>query len=555
MSQSPPLPTVAEPSLSRARWIALVALLLLLAGAVRIMPALLMEHVSPDAVEFLDIAQNWKSTGKPLLAIKAYYYEQTPVIHYGGYERPLLPALFLGLGVKDAKDTRPGDAPIRRAQIVIFFSALLFVLLLVCLMERIYGPFAALAAGLLVSLSPLVLTASLFPWADILSLAAATLALCIPAWLDPKQDSRANKQNTAASRTILVEMLAGLAIGLAAAMRSTNLLMLAPMALYMLQTRPSAAARARAVLLLLVGPALFLLGNAWLNLQNGAPALMMPQNFLYRTLQFDDGIHYWAQREGAASVFALLQAHAPAVARQLVKQTIAYAYILVFYHEWLFVWCLALPLVLTRIFRRKLHPLALAMATTALLNLALYCASWPTYDPRRFLLIPTVFLLAPCVGEAWRAWRGARLPLGARGIPLPYLLIAITGIAWGLLAIRQTFTAVRAHQAGERFVPYGQDPFWNDRETVGLIEGLRTQLPSSAIIASRNPWAIRYLSGHPGAYWPHDLDTAALTSDFLRAYPVSAILLDASESASAHALRQLPGWSETRIGRYTLYTR
>ena len=536
-------------------------LVLVVLAAARVIPVCCVEHVSPDAVEFLDIARNMRETGKPLLSVKAYYYAQTPITHYGGYERPLLPALLLGLGSARAR------SPILGAQWVSFAFSLLTAWCLILFLRKIYGCGPALAGGLLVGLAPPVLTASLYPWSDMLSLFACVVALLILAEFHPTHPDDAKRSGDAASdRASLpagetaAELMVGIAIGAAAAMRAVSLVMVVPVAVYFIAMRRSTMSRLRALVLLMIGPALFVAANAWVNVANNAPALLLPQGFLYRVRSFDDGILHWAQRHAAPSVPAFLAANLPAVIRQVVKQTIAYAYILLFHHGWLFVWWVAAPLVAAGIWRRRLHPLAAVALGVAALNFAVYALSWATYDASRFLLVTLALLLPICVGEVFQAWGTVRLPISlVRSVTLPHLLVGGTLVVFGLLAARESYTALRADQARIRFRPYGETGVWNDPALPELCGWLNKNLGrGDAAVASPFPWTVNYLSARPCSFWPADLDTADKLAEYLEAYPVAAVVFDPRTRAadvSLPLLRRDPEWRESAVGRLLVFTR
>ena len=69
----------------------------LAAAVIRIVPAVSTVWISPDAVEYLNIAERLASGDGFTLSIKAYHYVPGPLIHYAGHDRPPLFPLLLAL--------------------------------------------------------------------------------------------------------------------------------------------------------------------------------------------------------------------------------------------------------------------------------------------------------------------------------------------------------------------------------------------------------------------------------------------------------------------------
>lgn len=526
-----------------SRWIARLLLVLAVAILVRLAPVLCAQYISPDVVEFLDIARHLRETGQPLLSVKAYYYETTPIVHYGGCERSLLPAVLLGLG------RYLSSSPVDGGQWITLIATVLSILFLILTLRRTCGANAALAAGLVIGVSPVILTISLYPWSEPFSLLACAAML----WA-------LGERHASSKHSILLETLVGLFAGAAIAMRSLNLVCVLPAALYLaLYPRPLLS-RLRALVLLGAGPVLFFAINAYVNVRNGYPALMLPQGFLYRTFEFNEGILKWRSPEIAPSAIEFLRTHSFKVIHEIIKQTIGYTYTLLLYHEWLFVWWVAIPLIAIKAFKRALHPINAVALCAAILQVGAYAASWSTYDPRRFLFVPLALLLGVFVAEVVSTWSVIRLPIARRiSISLPRLLIVGTLLAWGLVAGRESFIAFRSGQTGKPYVAYIDPGVWNDPALPGLLAHVRRLANgNSGAVASPFPWETQYFTYLPSVFWPTDINSLQGLNDYLKAYPAQIIIFDPTARPNDPApafLRQMPQWKETRENRFVIFSK
>jgi len=497
---------------------------LIATALLRILAAGFADHVSPDAVEFLDLARHLRAEGAPLLSVKAYHYHATPVVHYGGYERPLLPAaVFAAAG-----------ATLEAAQWLNVALSLLVVLLIFRVAAVVYGRRAALVVALLVGLAPPLLVISSYPLAETMSVLAVAAVLAVVA-------SR--------RRPALVELSAGLAVGVASAVRPVNLVVAVPVGCWLLATRRTASLRARALVLLAAGPVLFLIVNGWINRAHGASFWTLPQDFLFRVEHYWDGMVSWPARTLPDSAFAFLGDHLGWVVNRVVKRLAGYGSVLLFAPRFLFVWWIALPLVVYRAVKRRLHPASAVALGIALMHLLVHAGTWSTYDESRFLLVPLALLLAVTVGEASTAWREVRLPLPGRGgLSLVRLLVCGTLLVHGALSADHAYSAYRA--AGKSpFVSYSGGGLWRDPDLSRLIERLDAALPPDAVVACTFPWEVTHLTARPSVFLPHDLDRASF-EDFARTYDAVAVVLDPRRDGRHRSFRllteaALSGWTST----------
>jgi hypothetical protein len=505
-------------------WRRRLAGVLIATALLRILAASFADHVSPDGVELLDMARHLRAEGAPLLSVKAYHYHATPVVHYGGYERPLLPAaMFAGVG-----------ATLEAAQWLNVALSLLVVLLIFRVAAVVYGRRAALVVALLVGLAPPLLIISSYPLSETMSVLAVAGILAVVA-------SR--------RRSALVELSAGLAVGLAAAVRPVNLVAAVPLGCWLLATRRTASLRARALVLLAAGPILFLVVNGWVNRAHGASFWTLPQDFLFRVKHYWDGMVSWPAPTLPDSAFTFLGDHLGWVVNRVVKRLVSYGSVLLFDPRFLFVWWMALPLVVLRAVKRQLHPVSAVALGIALAHLLVHAGTWSTYDEDRFLLVPLTLLLAVTVGEALTAWRAVRLPLpGRHGLSLVKLLVCGTLLVHGALSAHHAYSAYRA--AGKSpFVSYSGGGLWRDPDLPRLMEQLDAALEPDAVVACSFPWEVTHLTSRPSVFLPHDLDRVRF-DDFARTYHAVAVVLDPKRDASHRSFRVLTeaapgGWTST----------
>jgi len=478
-------------------------LILALALAVRLAPMLCTVQVSPEAVETRNLAGNIRAGRGLLLTIKTQWLDLAPVKSFGGRERPVLPAMLVALlGLVGA----PGSA----AQM---FGPLLFLLALALLHRTLTaeaGPEAALGAGLLVALNPVLLGASLAPGAE----PAVFFFLALILWSHLRQRSA---------------MLSGLGCALGFLASPAMLLVTVLLAL----AYAGDAWRHGRPLRLALFVVFAAIGPLWqmsFNHMAGLPPWFFPQAYLLRVLSESAARHNLHQGAIFASPAALFKSQGHEVARLIgrhARDAVAWT---------VSTRGLGLLIVLTPLafaglrqaqhLRRMVWLLWIALAFAALAMLA-----WFREDPTAGLAIPCLLGLILLVvgvfeilgreplGRGAGAWRSAA---GA--------VIFTTALIWLTMDLAQDWQAYRQRAvAGRPAFPAA----WSKPGLDEVIEAIRNdrgegRLAAPPVVAGSNPWLLSFRTGLPATILPYDLNGHEWTA-LLDQAQASFVVIDLEE--------------------------
>lgn len=478
-----------------------LVLIFLLAIAVRITPALCVQWVSNDSVEYLDIARHLADGQGFTLSVKAYHFLDTPAVHYGGYDRPLLfPALVALTWVIWPHPLAP--------QILNVLLAACAAAVAMSLMRAVYSRRAAMAAGVLIALSPALVRSSLYPWTEALALvlALATVRVAIgQAWR-------------------WQALALGAIIGAAFLARPTTLWVSVMAVAWLLirdrNWRPMAFA--------LIGLAPFLAIWIGTNVVNDAPPFTTPQGYIYRSGHFQDGM-YWYPPRIAESALDLLRERSGEVAIQIFRNSRSYLQSL-FGMEWLGLLGPGLFIVLwANVRRRKLTP-RLLIALLGIVGLVFICLTWPTKDVDRFLQMPYAFLLLAIVGETDLALRDACSRLPQRSTALKAAALAILAIS-AVAYLRPIASLTREAWTRRVDGPWAMmgifSSNWRNDDALEFHRWILDNTQPTAIFAATNPWAINHHTRRTAVLLPQRMNFATLRQ-FLSAHGVTHVVLNAA---------------------------
>lgn len=458
-----------------------LALVLAAAAAVRIAPAMFETQIGRDIAEYQAIARSLRAGGGFANPIKAYHQIKTPVAHYSGYDRaPLFPALLAAVEI-----ALPERAASQAIGPILYLAALAFVF---AAARRRFGERAALWSGLLLALAPGLVEISLLPLTEPLVL--LLLALAIWAWWGKESAPLAG---IACALAFLARPSAGLfmaAIGLAVAVKAREARAWRGLAMF--------AACA------LAGPALLLA----LNVANSAPPFQTPQNFLYRVIRFTHGQQYMHEGGIYPSCGALMADRGGEAIRQSAKNLIHYLEALADSVGGL---GYLLPLALLAAAGAARRGRAAAwIAAIGAADLALYSATWATFDAIRFVSVfefCAILAVAAGICAAFEPLEETTFaPWLRRAAPL-----ALAGIAimWGGQGAWRSYIAVREWQLGRPYSNF-MEPVWDGADARAMKGELlllksETKLGADDVIASNEPWMTNAWTEAPAVMTPYDL--------------------------------------------------
>jgi hypothetical protein len=420
------------------------------------------------------------------LPVRVRHDEAGPVRHDARGERaPLFPVFLAGLERLGVDDGRGAIVPALQCAnaLVGVLDALLVAALAFALAAGTpspasgggvgWGPWAALAAGLLAAWSPPLTAASTKLLAEPLGLAFILLAL----------------RCEIAAPSPWLALASGLALGLARLARpEAAIALVLVLALRLLGERRSLA------LLVLAGaaiPAVF-----WLS---------SPQGFILRVNNFRDVMFdHGSVRGPAPSALAFVLDHPGAVIHHVFWNLVDLLRFALQYGG-------AVPVLAALALVRGSRGEKTLVATGLALFLGVACV-WATRDHQRFLVAPLALFAGPAVLEAERLLRQAPLRLRQ-----PLLALAIVG-ALLPLAIKQK------NEAASAFHRSPEESTWQGTELEAIARRLRA-LPEGAAFSAVAPWGLSLASGRDGLLLPIRLEPAALRAFLARSSEVGAVVL------------------------------
>ncbi|MCC6178053.1 MAG: glycosyltransferase family 39 protein [Chloroflexi bacterium] len=485
-------------------------------------PASSVVQLSPDMVEYVDVARRAAAGEGYLLGIKAYHVGGTEVIQDGLIHRPPLFTLLvaavlrLGLGLTAAQVMNGAIGALSAA--------------LVCVIgTRLFGRSAGLAAGLLAAASPIALEQQVPLLTDALATALTLGAVYLLAGAvdRPRPGPFA---------------LAGLVFGLGYLTRPPVLVVMAAVILALVLSSWGRRCLVRPLAALLGGAAAVCLPITLYSLLALGRLSYSGKGYLLAVVSDMDVM----ERGFAAPVpspFAFISSHLDVVITSILNLAALYARWLFLEREWMLPLAVAWPFVGLALVRREYPRGVWVVLAAATANYLFYVVSWAIWQDR--YMLTTLFLLLPFATDG--VLRGAHLfaaTLGARGLStrlaerLPALIlgivVAVTAVLWSPTFVGQYQGHFRYGErpSGTRLTDglrWTGPPRWvNDGSLDDVIEWARADTSPDAVLAHGQPWPYAFFTRHPAVLLPYALDDDHLRR-FLVEYRVSYLLLDPSD--------------------------
>ncbi len=523
---APPLTgrTTAPPRAAGLRVALRPALLIaLLAWGLCLPPALRAVQLSPDMVEYVDVARRLVNGEGYVLGVKAYHLGGPEVVHDGFLHRTplftLLMAGLLALGF-DLYAVQAMNAAFGAisAALVYGIGTLLF------------GRTVGIVAGVLAAASPIGLAQQVHIQSDALSTALSLAGVLL-------------LLHAAGRRTLRPAVLAGLVFGLGYLARPPVVVIPAAMLLTLPLAAPSRALARRLMLGLAAGLAAIIVPVSLASLAALGRLSYSGKGYLYGVVSDADVMENgFAATPLSPAAFILGR---PAEVAGMIG-TVFWLYVRSMFleREWLLPLVAGWPAALLALVRGRYPWHVWPVLAAAAANLVFYGLTWSSWQDR--FMLPTVFLLLPFVTDGLlrllRAVVGmvAVSPVGRRLsgrllAALPTALLAL--VAAGTLAL---WSPRFVEQYGGQF-RYGDRPAgvrttdglrwtgpprWvNDGNLDDVIKWTAERTSPDTVLAHGQPWPFAFFTERPMVLLPYRLTDADLRR-FLVEYRVSYVLYD-----------------------------
>jgi 4-amino-4-deoxy-L-arabinose transferase-like glycosyltransferase len=539
--------TLRQPAARSVSWLQVLGavrpsvVIALVAFALYLTPAVRVVQLNPDVVEYVDVARRLLAGEGFKLGVKAYHIGGTQVLHNGLAERPplfpLLVAGVLGLGLD-----------LRAVQVVNAALTALSAGLVAEIGMVLFGRAVGAAAGLLATISPVVLARMILPMSEAVTIALVLLAV----WLVVRAPEPARSCDY---------LLAGCALGLGYLARPTVaalVLAICPAIVLAAHDRRGAL---RSVGWLVVGVLLFVVPISLYSLATQGSLSYSGQSYLYAVHKDSDVLRNGYGR-ALPTPQEFISENLDFVLVAMLENARDYAAMLLWDREWLRplapAWIgVALALVLRRYPRRALIPALLALAA-----FATYAMTWANFQERYQL--PTMLLLLPFLADGLARLGLTRLPLGPlpRSLPL-FAAVVVIGWFWYPTWRQQYHDEFR--YGDESTKPRVDDglrwtgpPRWSeDNELARINEWLRTNTARDDAVTHGQPWPYTFFTMRPATLFPTRLSEERLRA-FVTEYQIAYVLLDQRDRDRRDYRADLEGWTPegvtvTTLGSFRIY--
>jgi hypothetical protein len=492
------------------------ALLVAVSFAVRLYPAVTAVNLTPDAVEYLDMARQNARGEFGAVSLKRHYLDASPVVYSGNGLRPPLFPLAAGAVLA-------AGGSVTTVQAANAFAASLAVGVWFLAFAPLFSWRAAAGGALAASFSIWYWGSSVIALTEPLSMLLAGLA----AWV----------VTTGRWRTLRGAAGLGALCALAFLTRRMNgILLPLVLGLFGLEAWRSGSltdrlrSAGRCLLLLFVWAAV-LAPFAVKNVRDFGTPFYDPNTAVFRGGEetFD---HYSTSPPATFAEYVRqkgvrhLAASVGRAALQNLKASLAGP-------GGLGLMSLALPLVVVSLFRGHQPPGVWFLVSLAMLNFTAYSlVGFHGYDDPRFILF-TTFPLCPLCLQAVERWprirdrrftvRGKRPEIRSVVVSVLVAASVLQGAGGFALRLRKIPTVILdgtpVRVLPETLLRY--PPLDYDR----LFEEIGRRSPPGEIVTTGMPWLVHFFSGRPTALLPVDLNRETLPA-FLRAYRVRTVVLD-----------------------------
>jgi 4-amino-4-deoxy-L-arabinose transferase-like glycosyltransferase len=528
-----------------ALWIALLTLALYLPSSARIV------QLSPDMVEYVDIARRLVAGEGYTQGIKAYHVGSASVVEDGLVHRPPLltlaiAALFtLGLGVQAVQAIH---SLVGAASAVLVYS----------LGARLFGRPVGIAAGVLAATCAAAFKHQL----PLMTEGLSALLILAGVWLLVVAVDRP---------TVRPFALAGLAFGVGYLARPP---VLAVFAAVVVTTVLVAADRRRLVgplVALGVGAAAMVVPMSVFSLVTRGRLVYLGKTYLYAVTS-DRAVMEEGFVQPIPSAAEFITTHLGYIAQAVVTLAGLYTQWLFLDWEMLLPFLLGWPLVILALVRGQYPRGAWIALAAALTNVVFYIFTWSSWQDR--FLLPSLLLLLPFGVDGLSRLVGlivGRLPalgrLSVRGwsaanvlLSLVTVAIAVSWFPTFLDQYRGSF-AYFDRPAGTRVdagMRWTGPPRWvNDDDFKDVSAWIMSQTAPDAIVAVGQPWPLTFFTRRPSVLIPLNLEDADLHR-FITTYGVDYLLIDGSDRPRRPYRDYLQGLGDagvraTRVGSVTIF--
>ncbi|NIM05299.1 MAG: hypothetical protein GTO55_04235 [Armatimonadetes bacterium] len=478
----------------------------LLSAGIRLFPLLTAPpKVSPDALEYLNIARHLDRGEGLVISIKAHMFDQEPVVRSTIGDRCFLypAAVAAGLLLFPKSD----DLLVARSVNLIFSSLAVTVSLF--LFAGLFGWRVGGLAAILVAVNPTMVKNGIEPLSDQLFLLLALSALLLY-----------TAQDTEHTLARWSPAAAGVVCALAQLTRPVGVVLLAVLLVgYLLRKRRRAAGWMMLGFLIVMSP------YFWANWrQHGSPFYSVSA-YNYTVGHYREGTWYGLDRE-QLSPWQFVSRNHQRVLKLVERKFVDNSKVVLNQLEPLLLFVLLLP-------RGAFRNSRGALIGYASLNFIAYSLSWAPVGAPRFLLpsylLPIPFLLEAAARPRWMRLRKA----GSFLLATAFVLAAGNSLVQDAVSYSRSFAAGKPTRFTEA---YQQAALWLERETA-----------PNEIVASNNPWEVNYRSNRPAVICPV-FSKEEQIGPFLKRHEVRTVILFAtSQDPRAEMLTTPAGREEVRL--------
>ena len=528
-------------------WVAVSPTILVgvLAWALMVPSAARVVQLSPDMVEYVDVARRLVDGEGYVLGIKAYHIGGPAVVHDGLLHRtPLLTLIMAGLLAV--------GLDLYAVQVLNAAFAGVAAAMVCSIGARLFRRTVGIAAGVLAAVSPVGLAQEVQIQSDALStaLALAAIRLLIAA---ADQDS------------LRPALLAGLLFGIGYLARPPVVVIAAALIVTLPFMAPSFAQARRLMLGLAGGLAIVMVPVSAYSLLTRGRLSYSGKGYLYGVMS-DADIMENGYAAAPLSPLAFIAADPSFVLGAIWTVTTLYVRSIFFEREWLAPLALGWPGAVLALVRGRYPWTATLVLVAAASNFVFYAVTWSSWQDR--FMLPTLFLLLPfAVDGLLRAFRsvGALWERGHPGCPgtkrpgWPRSQGVLLGASVVAVAVLWSPRFLEQYQGqfsyGERPVGtrvtdglrWSGPPRWvNDGSLDEGIEWIRGQTTPDMVLAHGHPWPYGFFTGRPMVLLPYRLSDDLLRQ-FLIEYRVSYVLYDPRDPQRREYADQLRDLSEDGV--------
>jgi len=498
-------------------------LIALFAWGLCLPPALRAVQLSPDMVEYVDVARRLVNGEGYVLGIKAYHLGGTAVIHEGFLHRtPLFTLMMAGM--------LAAGFDLYAVQVVNAGFGAISAALVYAIGARLFGRTVGITAGVLAAANPIGLAQQVQIQSDALSTALSLAGI----WLL----LRATEYGT-----LRPALLAGVVFGLGYLARPPVAVLPLALALSLPFAAPNMALARRLVAGLLGGLAIVVVPVSLVSLATLGRLSYSGKGYLYGVVSDAD-----VMENGFASAplspIAFITGDPGRVLGMIWTVFSLYLRSIFLEREWLLPLAAGWPGALLALARGRYPWQVWPVLVAAAANFVFYSLTWSSWQDR--FMLPTVFLLLPFVVDGLlRLLRGTVGAVGRRRLSasalarLPVVLLGLVTLGtlalWSPRFMEQYSGQFRYGErpAGVRTTEglrWTGPPRWvNDGNLDDVIEWAAERTTPDTVLAHGQPWPFAFFTGRPLVLLPYRLNDAALRR-FLIEYRVSYVLHDPRDS-------------------------